>query len=84
MEFGNTTISYNFEFPICEAGEDCEEGWECPEELTRLLAHESKAIQPQEPIELVNLGNEEETDRPTTRVLRRICLVISRYDRFIY
>ena len=60
MEFGNTSVPCNFELPIHQADEDCDEDWECPEELTRLLEHESKAIQPQEPLETINLGNEHE------------------------
>ena len=59
MESSSTLIPYNFELPIYHANEECDEDWECPEELTRLLEHESKAIQPQEPIELVNIGDEE-------------------------
>lgn len=39
-------IPYIFELPIYHANEECEDDWEFPEKLTRLLEHDSKAIQP--------------------------------------
>ena len=50
--------SPNFEFPVFRAeGEDDEE---VPVEISRLLEHDEKVIQPfEEPLELVNLGDEE-------------------------
>lgn len=51
---------YNFESPIYQAEEDCDEGCELPKELARLLQQESKLIQPhQESLETVNLGTED-------------------------
>ena len=58
MESSSTLIPCNFELTIYHANEECDEDWECPEELTRLLEHESRAIQPQEPIELIYIGDE--------------------------
>lgn len=61
VKFGDPTTSYNFEFPIYQAEEDSEEDFDFPKEMTRLLKHESKALQPhQEPMETNNLGTEEE------------------------
>lgn len=50
---------YNFEHPVYEAEESGDE--EIPEEISRLLKQEDRVIQPfQEPLEVVNLGSEEE------------------------
>ena len=50
---------YNFEHPVYEAEESGDE--EVPEEISRLLKQEDRVIQPfQEPLEVVNLGSEEE------------------------
>ena len=50
--------SPNFEFPVFEAEEDDVE--EIPDEITRLLEHEEKIIQPHlENLETVNLGSED-------------------------
>lgn len=51
--------SCNFEHPMYEAEEESDE--EVPEEISRLLEREEKIIQPfQEPMEVVNLGSEDE------------------------
>lgn len=61
VEFNDPTTSYNFEFPIYQAEEECEEDCDIPKEMERFLEHESKALQPhQEPLEMINLGIEEE------------------------
>ena len=50
---------HNFEFPVYEAEEDEEE--EIPDEISRLLEQEKKAMQPHgETLEIINLGTEEE------------------------
>ena len=49
----------NFEFPVFVAEE--EELTEIPEEVTRLVEHEERTIQPyKEPLEVINLGSEED------------------------
>ena len=51
--------SPNFEFPVFEAEE--EEDEEIPDEISQLLQQEERAIQPyKEPIEVINLGSEED------------------------
>lgn len=56
----NAMADYNFESPIYQVEEDCDEDCELPEELARLLQQESKLIQPhQESLETVNLGTED-------------------------
>ena len=51
--------SPNFEFPVFEAEE--EENKEIPDEISRLLQQEEKAIQPyKESVEVINLGSEED------------------------
>ncbi|XP_058751633.1 uncharacterized protein LOC131624731 [Vicia villosa] len=51
--------SPNFEYPVYEAGEESSE--EILEEITHLLEHEEKIIEPhKEPLEVINLGTEEE------------------------
>ncbi|KAI5390126.1 hypothetical protein KIW84_075450 [Lathyrus oleraceus] len=58
IEHNDPTPSPNFEFPIFEAEEDDVEG--IPDEITRLLEHEKKIIQPHlEDLETVNLGSED-------------------------
>ncbi|KAI5403438.1 hypothetical protein KIW84_050853 [Lathyrus oleraceus] len=58
IEHNDPTPSPNFEFPVFEAEEDGVE--EIPDEITRLLEHEEKIIQPHlENMETVNLGSEE-------------------------
>lgn len=50
---------YDFENPIYQADEDCEEDRELPEELARLLKQESNIIHPyQDSLEVINLGSE--------------------------
>src|SRR3954469_13388651 len=52
---------YDFENPIYQAEDEGEEGFEVPRELARLLEQEEKTIQPhEEPIEVVNIGTDEE------------------------
>ncbi|KAI5400183.1 hypothetical protein KIW84_065203 [Lathyrus oleraceus] len=59
IEYNDPTPSPNFEFPVFEAEEESEE--EMSDELSRLLKHKEKSIQPfEEQIELVNLGSEDE------------------------
>ena len=58
IEHNDPTPSPNFEFPVFEAEEDDVEG--IPDEITRLLEHEKKVIQPHlEDLETVNLGSED-------------------------
>ncbi|KAI5447250.1 hypothetical protein KIW84_014921 [Lathyrus oleraceus] len=58
IEHNDPTPSPNFEFPVFEAEEDDVE--EIPDEITRLLEHEKKIIQPHlEDLETVNLGSED-------------------------
>ncbi|KAI5423484.1 hypothetical protein KIW84_046439 [Lathyrus oleraceus] len=58
IEHNDPTPSPNFEFPVFEAEEDDVEG--IPDEITRLLEHEEKIIQPHlEDLETVNLGSED-------------------------
>ena len=58
IEHNDPTPSPNFEFPVFEAEEDDVE--EIPDEITRLLEHEEKIIQPHlENLETVNLGSED-------------------------
>lgn len=58
IEHNDPTPSPNFEFPIFEAEEDDVEG--IPDEITRLLEHEEKIIQPHlENLETVNLESED-------------------------
>ncbi|KAI5427680.1 hypothetical protein KIW84_032914 [Lathyrus oleraceus] len=58
IEHNDPTPSPNFEFPVFEAEEDDVEG--IPDEITRLLEHEKKIIQPHlENLEIVNLGSED-------------------------
>ena len=54
-------VSYDFDNPINQADEDCEEEDELPEESTRLLKQEENVIQSyEESMEMVNLGTNEE------------------------
>ncbi|KAI5397179.1 hypothetical protein KIW84_063124, partial [Lathyrus oleraceus] len=58
IEHNDPTPSPNFEVPVFEAEEDDVE--EIPDEITRLLEHEEKIIQPHlEDLETVNLGSED-------------------------
>ncbi|KAI5407514.1 hypothetical protein KIW84_053680 [Lathyrus oleraceus] len=58
IEHNDPTPSPNFEFPVFEAEEDDVE--EIPDEITRLLEHEEKIIQPHlENLETVNLWSED-------------------------
>lgn len=61
IENNDCIILYDFEFPINHTKEDCEYYCELPEEITRMLEHESRVIhQHQEPVETINLGTEHE------------------------
>ena len=70
IEYNDHTPSPNFEFPVFEAKEESDE--EVSDELSRLLEHEGKAIQPfEEQIELVNLGSED--DVKEVKIGSRLC-----------
>lgn len=43
-QFNSTIVSYDFDNPINQVGEDCEEDAELPEELARLLKQEEQFI----------------------------------------
>lgn len=54
-------IPCNFELTIYQAEEEGEDNYDLPGELSRLLKHEFKAIQPhQELMVTINLGTKEE------------------------
>jgi len=58
VERSDPTVPPTFELPVFEAEDESED--DIPDEITRLLEQEEKAIQPhQEEIELVNLGTED-------------------------
>ena len=58
VEHSDPTVPPTFEFPVFEAEDEGED--DIPDEITRLLEQEEKAIQPhQEEIELINLGTED-------------------------
>lgn len=60
IQNNDPTPSPNFEFPVYEAGEESEEDNDIPEQITRLLEHEEKTIQPhKETVKLINLDFEE-------------------------
>jgi hypothetical protein len=55
IENNDPMPSPNFEFPVFEMEKEDDE--EIPDELSRLLEHEEKTIQPhKEPLEVINLG----------------------------
>ena len=57
----SATSNYDFENPIYQAKEEGEEDCEIPRDLVRLLMQEERVIQPhEEPVEVVNLGTEED------------------------
>src|ERR1044072_6208721 len=59
IESNNSMLSPNFEIPSEVAEEEFEE--EIPDEISRLLKHEERIIQPhEEPLEAINLGSEED------------------------
>src|ERR1051325_1729429 len=59
IESNNSMLSPNFEIPSEVAEEEVEE--DIPYEITRLLKHVERIIQPhKEPLEAVNLGSEED------------------------
>ena len=60
IQNNDPTPSPNFEFPVYEAEEESEEDNDIPEEITLLLEHEEKTIQPhKKPVKLINLDSEE-------------------------
>ncbi|XP_058758232.1 uncharacterized protein LOC131631452 [Vicia villosa] len=64
IECNNPMPFPNFEFPVFEAEEEEEE--EIPDEISRLLKHEERAILPhKEPLEKINLGSEEDKKEVT-------------------
>src|SRR3954466_10427200 len=65
IECNNPMPSPNFEFPVFEGEEEEEE--EIPDEISRLLKHEERAILPhKEPLEKINLGSEEDKKKVTS------------------
>ncbi|XP_050889075.1 uncharacterized protein LOC127094261 [Lathyrus oleraceus] len=65
IKINNPMPSCNFEFPVYKAEEEEEEN--IPDEISRLLKNEEKTIQPfKEPMEVINLGSEE--DRKEVKV----------------
>ena len=59
----------NFEFPVYEAEED--ELIEIPKEVTRLLEHEERTIQPyKELLEVINLGSEYDVKYHTQKAIK--------------
>ncbi|KAI5410040.1 hypothetical protein KIW84_055497 [Lathyrus oleraceus] len=70
IEYNDPSPSPNFEFSVFEAEEESDE--EVSDELSRLLEHEGKAIQPfEEQIELVNLGSKD--DVKEVKIGYRLC-----------
>ncbi|KAI5435419.1 hypothetical protein KIW84_022012 [Lathyrus oleraceus] len=70
IEYIDPSPSRNFEFPVFEAEEESDE--EVSDELSRLLEHDEKTIQPfEEQIELVNLGSED--DVKEVKIGSRLC-----------
>src|ERR1051325_6024198 len=65
IESNNSTLSPNFEIPCEVTEEEIEE--EIPDEISRLLKHEERIIQPhKEPLEAINLGSEEDKKEVNT------------------
>ncbi|XP_050897366.1 uncharacterized protein LOC127104210 [Lathyrus oleraceus] len=61
VESNDSLPSHNFDSPIYQVEEEGEKDCYIPDELARLLEHESKALQPhEEPVKTINLGTEEE------------------------
>src|ERR1044072_1513596 len=59
IERNNSMLSPDFEFPVFDAKEEV--GEEIPDDISRLLKHEERIIQPnKEPLESINLGSEED------------------------
>src|ERR1043165_5755118 len=68
IESNNSMLSPNFEIPSKVAEEEVEEA--IPDEISRLLKHEEKIIQPhKEPLETINLGSEENRKEVSIRAL---------------
>ena len=71
IEYNDPSPSPNFEFPVLEAEEASDE--EVYDELSCLLEHEGKAIQPfEEQIELLNLGSEDDVKK--VKIGSQLCL----------
>ena len=61
IDNGSAIGNYNFENPIFQVKDKGDEDCEVPGELAKLLQREERAIQPhEEPVEIVNLGTEED------------------------
>src|SRR3954462_5075051 len=61
VDNNSAIASHDFENPIYQTEDESEEDCEVPRELAKLLEQEEKAIQPhEEPIEVINLGSDEE------------------------
>ena len=61
IDNNSATSSYDFENPINQDEDEGEDDCEVPGELARLLLQKERAIQPhEEPVELVNLGTDED------------------------
>ena len=70
IEYNDPSPSPNFEFHVFEVEEECDV--QVSDELSRLLEHEGKSIQPfEEQIELVNLGSED--DVKEVKIGARMC-----------
>src|ERR1044072_4792850 len=68
IESNNSMLSPNFEIPSEVAEEEVEE--EIPDDISRLLKHEERIIQPhKEPLEAINLGSEEDKKEVNIRAL---------------
>ncbi|KAI5438068.1 hypothetical protein KIW84_023981 [Lathyrus oleraceus] len=71
IEYNDPTPSSNFDFPVFKAEEETDDE-EISYELSRLLEHEEKAIQPfEKQIELVNLGSE--YDVKEVKIASQLC-----------
>src|ERR1051325_4204180 len=68
IERNNSMLSPDFEFPVFDAVEEVEEA--SPDEMSRLLKHEERIIQPhKEPLEAINLGSEEDKKEVNSEAL---------------
>ena len=52
-------VAHDFDNPVYQAEEENDEDCGLPEELARLLRQEERVIQPQESVEVINLGTDE-------------------------
>ena len=61
IDNNSSIANYDLENPIYQVEDEGEEDYEIPGELARLLMKEERAIRPhEEPVEVVNLGTEEQ------------------------